>query len=225
MTKRRKHGGGRRRAATGAETPERTCVACRETAPKEGLLRFVRAPDGGVGFDVRARMDGRGAWTCPRPECIERAVERGGFARAFSAPVLVSSDLVADVRAALLHDVLNGLSLLRRQSLLWPGRTEASKRFATGEAAHVVAAHDLSARSSRELAELLGPEAVVLPGPSKEAIGRALGRRETGVVGFASGPLAGRVVRDLERWARCTTAGDGDGQGAGAPLRSQVAGV
>src|SRR5688500_442146 len=114
MTRKRKTGGGRRRAAVGANEPLRSCVACRTTAPKEGLLRFVRAPDGEVWFDVAADMPGRGAWTCPDPACVDKARERGGFARAFEAPVIAPVDLAARVRMVLENEALKGLGLLRR---------------------------------------------------------------------------------------------------------------
>lgn len=225
MARKRKHGGGRRRAARGDEAPMRSCVACRATAPKEGLLRFVRAPDGAVAFDVRARVDGRGAWTCTAEACVLRASERGGFARAFEAPVLVDGDLSARVVAILEREVLEGLGLLRRQARLWPGRTEALKRFAAGEAKFVVAANDLSSRSLSELRDAMGPEVNALQGPGKDATGRMLGRGATGVVAFAGGPLASRVVSDLHRWALLHPSVDVESTADDASLRSQVAGV
>ena len=50
-----------------SETAERTCLVTRETKPPEGLLRFVRAPDGSVVPDVKGKLPGGGVWvTCPR---------------------------------------------------------------------------------------------------------------------------------------------------------------
>ena len=100
--RRRKHGGGRRRVALGHTVPHRSCVACRRCAPASELVRFARAPDGAVLPDVDARAGGRGAWTCAAVGCIVRALERGGFERAFQAPVLgTPAALVQAVQSAL----------------------------------------------------------------------------------------------------------------------------
>jgi predicted RNA-binding protein YlxR (DUF448 family) len=182
----------------------------------------VRAPDGGVGFDVRARMDGRGAWTCARAECVEQAAGRGGFARAFSAPVLTDGDVVATVREVLEAEALRGLSLLRRQQRLWTGRTEALRAVGSGEATRLVAAWDLSPRSVREVEDI---EAELLRGPPKLAIGAALGRGPTGVVALAAGPLADRVAGDLKRLAALNTDRQVAVDANGPSLRSHVTGV
>ena len=53
--------------------PIRTCVACRETDEKRGLLRVVRQPDGIARFDPKGKLTGRGAYVCARPACIMQA--------------------------------------------------------------------------------------------------------------------------------------------------------
>lgn len=181
----------------------RTCVACRTVAPRPDLLRFVRAPDGGVAFDVRARLPGSGAYTCPLRACLSRASEKGGFARAFEAPVLDTGKVLeAKVEAALCGEVLSGLGLARRAGQLVAGRDEVLRRLETAPVEALVLAADLSDRSRAELTGRLPDDARVLRGPAKEAMGGALGRKPTGVVALLAGPLATRVVADLIRWSR-----------------------
>lgn len=223
-TRRRKQGGGRRRQAVGAEEPLRTCVACRTTGPKEGLLRFVRAPDGEVWFDVGAEMPGRGAWTCPDPACVEKAKDRGGFARAFEAAVIVPVDLIDRVRTVLETEALHGLGLLRRQGRLWPGRTEALQHASHGEAPVVVTARDLAERSVREAAAAVEGRAVLVVGPDKASMGDALGRGPTGVLALGQGRLAKRVVCNLRRLSRLAGLVSDENAGV-APCESGVAGV
>lgn len=66
--------------------PIRTCLGCRRTDDRSTLLRVTaREDESGVIRivpDVRRRLGGRGAWLHPRPDCIEQAVRRRGFARA-----------------------------------------------------------------------------------------------------------------------------------------------
>lgn len=54
--------------------PVRTCIACRETGGKRGLIRLVRTPDG-VMVDPSSKMAGRGAYLHPNRECWLVALE------------------------------------------------------------------------------------------------------------------------------------------------------
>jgi predicted RNA-binding protein YlxR (DUF448 family) len=51
-------------------------------ASKRSLLRWVADGERPVA-DPQARRPGRGAYTCHTPRCVEQAVRRGGFNRAF----------------------------------------------------------------------------------------------------------------------------------------------
>ncbi|MBO2989456.1 YlxR family protein [Leucobacter tardus] len=59
----------------------RTCVACRERASREDLLRVVEHR-GQLIADERAVHPGRGSWVHPTPQCLTLAMSRGSFARA-----------------------------------------------------------------------------------------------------------------------------------------------
>jgi predicted RNA-binding protein YlxR (DUF448 family) len=50
----------------------RSCVACRVTADKRTLIRFVRVADGTVLCDPTGKQAGRGAYLCDGPRCFER---------------------------------------------------------------------------------------------------------------------------------------------------------
>ncbi|MER6104385.1 YlxR family protein [Streptomyces sp. NPDC001832] len=64
--------------------PERTCVGCRERAAKYELLRIVADGDACVP-DPRGTLPGRGAYVHPVPVCLDLAVRRRAFPRAFKA--------------------------------------------------------------------------------------------------------------------------------------------
>ena len=59
----------------------RTCLGCRQRAPRSSLMRVV-ARDGVVVADALARFPGRGAWVHSTRDCIETATERRAWARA-----------------------------------------------------------------------------------------------------------------------------------------------
>ncbi|WP_069814881.1 YlxR family protein [Streptomyces sp. TP-A0874] len=62
--------------------PQRTCVGCRERAAQDDLLRTVRVEDGCVP-DLRGTLPGRGAYVHPVPACLDLAIRRRAFPRAF----------------------------------------------------------------------------------------------------------------------------------------------
>ncbi len=62
--------------------PVRTCLGCGQAVAQSTLVR-VRVGDGArVVLDVK-RSGGRGAWLHGSAGCLERAVKRRAFARAF----------------------------------------------------------------------------------------------------------------------------------------------
>lgn len=72
--------------------PMRTCIGCREVKPKGELLRIVRQPGEAPGTysllpDAAGTMSGRGAYMCRSLKCLETAVRRRGFERAFRMSV------------------------------------------------------------------------------------------------------------------------------------------
>ena len=163
-------------------------------------MRYVRAPDGAMALDVRARVESRGAYTCPNPSCVRRAVERGGFQRAYDAAVIVDAEqLVLCVSTVLEGEVLAGLGLARRASQLVAGREESWRAHATNRATALVVARDLSDRSRNEVTEALAGRVEALVGPTKESMGCAIGRKPTGVVALLSGSIITRVSADLRR--------------------------
>ena len=64
-----------------AREPERSCVGCRERAPKAQLVRVARTP-AGVRVDPRGNAPGRGAYVHRDPACVAAALRRGALASA-----------------------------------------------------------------------------------------------------------------------------------------------
>ncbi len=69
---------------SGRREPDRTCVGCREKAPKRVLLRVARTA-GGVLVDPAGKLPGRGTYVHRRSECVEAAARRGALSRALRA--------------------------------------------------------------------------------------------------------------------------------------------
>ena len=67
--------------------PQRQCMGCRERKEKRELIRVVRAPDGGVGLDFRGKAPGRGAYICPDPMCLKKAIRSKALERSLEVPI------------------------------------------------------------------------------------------------------------------------------------------
>ena len=67
--------------------PMRQCLGCREMKPKKELIRVVRSPEGEISLDFKGKANGRGAYLCPNPDCLKKAVKARALERAFSAPI------------------------------------------------------------------------------------------------------------------------------------------
>ena len=67
--------------------PMRQCVGCREMRQKKELVRVVKSPEGEVSLDLTGRKPGRGAYVCPRVDCLRLARKARRLEKAFSCPI------------------------------------------------------------------------------------------------------------------------------------------
>ena len=57
--------------------PQRQCVGCHEAKAKNELIRVIKTPEDLVILDATGRKNGRGAYLCPDPACLKKAVKSG----------------------------------------------------------------------------------------------------------------------------------------------------
>src|SRR5690606_5457419 len=88
---------------------ERTCAGCRRKDARSARLRFaVRSEEPRLLPDPRRRLPGRGVSVHPTRECVRRAVERGGFARAIGGKLALDVDGLCAMAAAQYERRLEG---------------------------------------------------------------------------------------------------------------------
>lgn len=80
--------------------PQRTCVACRRSDAKRGLIRVAREADGRIVVDPSGRRNGRGAYLCHDPACWEVALKRRALERALRLEVIHPEDRAAIIAYA-----------------------------------------------------------------------------------------------------------------------------
>ncbi len=67
--------------------PQRQCMGCRERKAKREMIRVVRSPEGNVSLDFGGKMNGRGAYICPNPECLKKAIRAKALDRSLEVTI------------------------------------------------------------------------------------------------------------------------------------------
>ena len=67
--------------------PQRQCMGCRERRAKKELIRVARGTDGVVTLDFGGKLNGRGAYICPDPECLKKAQKAKSLERSLEVPI------------------------------------------------------------------------------------------------------------------------------------------
>ena len=67
--------------------PQRQCMGCRERKEKRAMIRVVRTPEGSVNLDFGGKMNGRGAYICPNPDCLKKALRSKALDRSLEVTI------------------------------------------------------------------------------------------------------------------------------------------
>ena len=67
--------------------PQRQCMGCRERKAKRDMIRVVRCTDGTVSLDFSGKLNGRGAYVCPDPECLKKAIKSKSLDRSLEVTI------------------------------------------------------------------------------------------------------------------------------------------
>ena len=67
--------------------PQRQCMGCRERKAKRDMIRVVRTTEGSVTLDFGGKLNGRGAYVCPDPECLKKAQKSRALERCLEIPI------------------------------------------------------------------------------------------------------------------------------------------
>ena len=82
--------------------PQRQCMGCRERMEKRELIRVVRTPEGNVQLDFSGKLNGRGAYICPKADCLKKAQKSKALDRSLevSIPEEVYARLEREIEVA-----------------------------------------------------------------------------------------------------------------------------
>jgi len=69
------------------KVPERTCIGCGNTRPKNELIRIVRDNENNVFVDLTGKKNGRGAYICQSEDCLKKAIKSNRLAKMFEIDI------------------------------------------------------------------------------------------------------------------------------------------
>lgn len=195
---------------------QRRCVVTGESKDREGLVRFVVAPDGSVVPDLEECLPGRGLWLTPDRAGLEPAKLAGLFARAAKEKVTVAPDLADRLELLLAKRCRDLLGLARRAGQAVMGY-EQVRAFLRDDAQKgvLVAARDGAAGGRDKLRHLASDLPLVDVLESAE-IGAAFGTGAVVHAALADGRLAQEFLQAAHRLAGLRPSREG---AAGSGLR------
>ena len=77
------------------KVPMRKCIACMTSYPQSQLIR-ITLQGNELQIDQEKKADGRGCYICKNEKCIETAVKKNAFSRAFKT--FIAKDEIEKIR-------------------------------------------------------------------------------------------------------------------------------
>ena len=190
--------------------PERLCIVTRIRRSPEGMIRFVRAPDGRAVPDIRKKLPGRGVWITAERRHVEDAVKRRLFSRGFRTETAVSPELADETEVLLLRAARESLSLANKAGLVVSGFAKVESAAAKGGMLALIEAPEGAPDGRRKMRSAVrrglreGQRTIpILDVLDSEDLGLALGRphviHAALLVGPASRACAERL-QAVQRW-------------------------
>ena len=177
----------------------RRCIASGVSRPRDAMLRFAVDPGGALVPDLgESRCLGGALWVSAERAALEKACERGLFARAARRPIAVAPALIDEVERQLTARGLDILGLARRAGALVTGFDKVQRALVERRVAVLVEASD-GARHGRARLGALARDIPVVAQFDGAALSRSLGRENVVHAALAPGGLADRFLRESAR--------------------------
>ena len=69
------------------KVPLRQCVGCGEMKPKKEMMRVLKTNEDEICLDVTGKKNGRGAYLCPDPQCLKKAIKSKALDRSLEVTI------------------------------------------------------------------------------------------------------------------------------------------
>jgi predicted RNA-binding protein YlxR (DUF448 family) len=181
-----------------SKSPQRKCLVSGESFDKENLLRFVRAPDGTLTFDVNGKLPGRGAYVTPTADALKTALKKNLFAKSFKDGTKVPADMATLVTQQIRAAALQYLALARRAGQAVAGAEKCGDFIRRHAPAAIVQASD-AGRDGQQTARGLAHDKPIVTEFTRDELGAIFGREQAVVVAIAQSGLAKQFLSALGR--------------------------
>jgi len=176
----------------------RTCAGCREVCVAGDLVRVVLGPSGEAVPDLSGSGFGRGAWVHPREACLVKALPRG-FSKSMKGSVQTTpAEFASMLRSQAEKRALSLIGSAFRARKAAAGSTAVRDAQAAGLVQLVIVATDARAAAETPWIDALVASGRARAFGSKELLGRAIGRPETGVVAILDIGLSTALLHTLD---------------------------
>ena len=189
------------------QVPERTCVGCQQTRPKDQLIRLVCSPTGQLVLDVHGKLPARGAYLCPQRPCAEQAVKSARLREAFRHEVTFDSvEVLVRAMASLMEErVLACIRIARKAGRVVSGYTQVSRALMSEPVVCLLVAEDTARERRREYESWCAKRQIPYRSfLTKARLGELAGRDESSALGILDARLGERLLRSLEGMSRLT---------------------
>ncbi len=187
-----------------ATGPRRTCISCRETTDKKSLVRYVLNPGKQVLIDYRQRLPGRGVYTCFNSACVEMAVKRQGFKRAFKQDCCpVETDVLKkQLKLEVEQKILNLIGMARKAGEIISGTNSVLDCLKKPQSLSLVlVTDDISVSIGDKICQLAERKKIHhVRMFNKAKVGHLLGKDERSAIALEKGALASTLKFELQRF-------------------------
>jgi len=83
------------------KVPMRKCIGCGESKSKFDLVRIVKNKENEIFVDDTGKANGRGAYICKDPDCLNKAIKTHALNKAFG--MNISDSVYEDLKSSLIE--------------------------------------------------------------------------------------------------------------------------
>jgi uncharacterized protein len=180
--------------------PERTCIGCRNTFPKDAVVRLVPGPSE-ILIDYREKLPGRAAYVCPKRECIQKALRKDAVTKALRTKIRPpqADEFVLRLKTVIEEKIRALIAMSAKSGKLAAGYSAVHDALEKGRVEMILFARDLSegTKDKVSLPAIASVKQATLF--SRSEFGGILNRDLVGVIAIEEKGLADALWKETER--------------------------
>jgi predicted RNA-binding protein YlxR (DUF448 family) len=181
---------------------ERMCIVTRVVHDEDGLIRFVRSPDGLAVPDLQRKLPGRGVWVSLSRERVQEALKKNLFSRGFGAETKTSPELAATIGEMLRKVALSYFSLAKKAGLAVAGNSKVEDMVSKNLAQIILHALEAAPDGRRKIDKLAAPDVKMINIFHVDELDLAFGRSNVIHAAVGRGKLAEKLLLAVQRIER-----------------------